>query len=927
MIGASAVESLLFSRYGTESLPLLFVLLGPVTFIVLGAYGALLGKIGPPRTVPATMVLMALSALAARAVVSSPSQELFQGLWLAMMVMWGVQMVAQWGLANRMHDMRQAKRLFPLYSAAMILGSSVGGLSTSPLALTIGTENLLLVWSATLFYSAWMTKKLTGLVSGQVVVRAQRPRAISLLLEGIRVVRKSRLLIWMAAVQLMLAMLYFLVAFVFATAAAQRFPATDELSAFLGAFFGVSSAIAFMVSLGVANRLFAAVGISASVVGMALVYALGFLSFAVTMAFGVVAIVRLVQLVWYNGVWGPGWQAMYNVVLEEHRDRVRTLLEGGALQLGISLSGALLLFVGTRPSSIVMTGFILAGGALVSALFVRSAYPSAVRAALEAGNPDVFVPPGQSLAKFRHDASAMRTLLAGAMDDDASVARISWSLLSEIGTQEERVRSSGLTHPDPHIRSLALLASGRGGFLDVDALSSALTDDDSGVRAAALDVLLEDPKREVAAIRDRMSHLIDDEHLPVAAKAANYLLCLGSLEVLDTVERWASSEDKNRRLAAMVAIKDVVEADEMVAKGLTDPEDEVRRAAVLNGGARLTADQLIELLLDPDEETAWAAADMLSDKQTSSDELWKVVQTHYCLPALSALARIGHDRERLQLYARAEIERAGALARWTTGVSASAPANALLKRHLEGLKRQATARAITAMVHDRVLVAEIVDGLASSNKVHRATAIETLESALERHLARPLVSAWEDQPPVMDEVDALRQLSVHEDGWIAALANICLQEGEPMRAAPGLNRVERVLMLSSVPLFANLSPADLHSIAEVTVENSYPDGSYIARQGEGGDEMHIIVSGHVHVLVAGKDGTEVQAGVRGPGEHVGEMAIISGSPRMASLRCEGQVRTISIDRTRFQRIVRDRIETGFAVMRALCDRVQEAYGI
>jgi CRP/FNR family transcriptional regulator, cyclic AMP receptor protein len=64
---------------------------------------------------------------------------------------------------------------------------------------------------------------------------------------------------------------------------------------------------------------------------------------------------------------------------------------------------------------------------------------------------------------------------------------------------------------------------------------------------------------------------------------------------------------------------------------------------------------------------------------------------------------------------------------------------------------------------------------------------------------------------------------------------------------------------------------------------------------------------------------------RGPGYIVGEMAIVAEQPRMASLVAVGHVRTLSIDRTRFQRILRERPDAALAVMRELVARLQEAH--
>jgi CRP-like cAMP-binding protein len=135
--------------------------------------------------------------------------------------------------------------------------------------------------------------------------------------------------------------------------------------------------------------------------------------------------------------------------------------------------------------------------------------------------------------------------------------------------------------------------------------------------------------------------------------------------------------------------------------------------------------------------------------------------------------------------------------------------------------------------------------------------------------------------------------------------------------------MDRVLLLGRVPLFRELSPADLKRVAESVTENAYVDGTVMAEQGDPGDAMHVVVSGDVRVMMGEETVAEVAR--RGPGYIVGEMAIVGEQPRMASLVAAGDVRTLSIDRKRFQRILRERPDAALAVMRELVSRLQEVH--
>ncbi len=144
-----------------------------------------------------------------------------------------------------------------------------------------------------------------------------------------------------------------------------------------------------------------------------------------------------------------------------------------------------------------------------------------------------------------------------------------------------------------------------------------------------------------------------------------------------------------------------------------------------------------------------------------------------------------------------------------------------------------------------------------------------------------------------------------------------------METLATLSLMERVLFLRKVPLFAGLAPSELRAVAEVCTEQVFGAGAALARQGEEGEELHIVVSGAIRVTVAA-GGAEHEVAVRRAGEYVGEMAIVSRAPRMASLAAVGDVRVLSIDRRRFERILRDRPEVGLAVMRVLADRLRES---
>ena len=139
-----------------------------------------------------------------------------------------------------------------------------------------------------------------------------------------------------------------------------------------------------------------------------------------------------------------------------------------------------------------------------------------------------------------------------------------------------------------------------------------------------------------------------------------------------------------------------------------------------------------------------------------------------------------------------------------------------------------------------------------------------------------------------------------------------------------LTIMDRIVFLRRVPLFAHIETADLKQIAQIASEHLYGDGDFIARQAEIGNEMFIIMSGEVRVVVRTTESQDRELARRQPGEVVGEMSILSQEPRMASLVAVGDVRTLTVEQRQFEGILRERPDTALAVMRVLCARLKES---
>src|SRR5881396_119423 len=96
-------------------------------------------------------------------------------------------------------------------------------------------------------------------------------------------------------------------------------------------------------------------------------------------------------------------------------------------------------------------------------------------------------------------------------------------------------------------------------------------------------------------------------------------------------------------------------------------------------------------------------------------------------------------------------------------------------------------------------------------------------------------------------------------------------------------------MLAKVPLFSGCSKRELAVIAQAAKEVRHKAGTVIAREGEYGIGLFLILEGKCRVTIGGKE-----KAILGPGDFFGEIALIDGGPRTATVTAITDVRLLGI---------------------------------
>jgi CRP-like cAMP-binding protein len=142
------------------------------------------------------------------------------------------------------------------------------------------------------------------------------------------------------------------------------------------------------------------------------------------------------------------------------------------------------------------------------------------------------------------------------------------------------------------------------------------------------------------------------------------------------------------------------------------------------------------------------------------------------------------------------------------------------------------------------------------------------------------------------------------------------------------NRLEelmtRVGLLKDVPLFAELSDAELAALAQDFTHLKFQQGEPIFYQGDPGHTLYIVEAGQVRIYVQSEDGQELSVTVCGPGDLFGEMAVIDGLPRSASAIAMEPTRVLSLSRERFREQLRRSPQFALNFMKALSVRIRSS---
>jgi CRP-like cAMP-binding protein len=126
-------------------------------------------------------------------------------------------------------------------------------------------------------------------------------------------------------------------------------------------------------------------------------------------------------------------------------------------------------------------------------------------------------------------------------------------------------------------------------------------------------------------------------------------------------------------------------------------------------------------------------------------------------------------------------------------------------------------------------------------------------------------------------------------------------------------------VLGQVPLFEGLSRRHLKKLAEHADEISFREKETIVEEDQPGGSFFVIVEGEVKVRQGGKE-----IATAGPGEFFGEISLLDGGPRSATVVADTPVVVIRLFKSSFDRVVKEEPQVAGKILTVVARRLREA---
>ncbi len=602
----TAAYALFLDRFDAKSLPYVYII--SAVFIALCGYlyGRLEERLPFAKGLILTLAAMFLSIALFYLVLQATASR-----WVLMaLVVWHNVMLAMvglefWGLAGRLLNVRQGKRLFGLIGVGEIVAGIISGFSIPILVGLMGTRQLFLLSAAGMGACLLVLIAITRAFSPQLT--RQEPTGRREEKDQPSELPRSRYLTLVLSFAALAVFGYYLLDYVFYGQVDAAYRTEAQIASFLGLFYGVLGVVNLISNAFLPGRVITRYGMS---IGLLLVPATVILGSGIAAAMGwagalgaffwVVAGTKLLDEVFRVSIEEPSLRILYQPFPVGQRIKAQTVLETRVEPLAGAVAGGLLLLFDVvfplSPVHVILLVLLICGGWIAVSLVLRREYTAVLMRALTKRKLG-----GRALSL--EDSASESVLRRGLSSQTPGVVIYCLEVLEEI--EHEKLPAylqNLLDHQAPEVRKYVLERIGALG------MAGALPAVVERLRAEPSPPVLGTALRTLCAVSEteafeKVFPYLDSPDPELRKGAMVGLLSHGGIDgVLSAGGNLnallASEESADRMLAAHVLGEVGISGFyRPLLKLLQDPDMDVRRAAVVASG-NLKSPRLLPPLLE-----------------------------------------------------------------------------------------------------------------------------------------------------------------------------------------------------------------------------------------------------------------------------------------------------------------------------------------
>jgi hypothetical protein len=961
----SFADAAILSRYSVRVLPFYLVLSSLCAVLLAAGYSALTQRRAAGAVDMGLDLGLAVAAWGALAVFQGNGQGRMGPAVFAtaigLVAFSAVASLAAWNAVASTVSGRRARLLLPRAGAAATAGAIMAGFGSSVLVARFGVEALPRVASVLALAMAVLSGSLQRAVGTPTSAPTAEPERAERSKEQAR-----RLVLWLVVAAIAESAASSLLEFQFKATLKTSYR-KDEIGAFIAALYGTTNLGTLCLQLFIVPRILS----SRSVMAMFTVHPSAILLMFTGLlgwpGLRVLAFGRTVDSALKFSVSRSTQEVSLSALPGHEGGRWKVLLRGGAGQIGGIMAGVFLLAQqsAAMPSATLLSwvGLGLSIVWLWAARKSGSSYVSSLGAAL--GMSRVGTESRAHAARVARVARVDRRLLDKAVarlgDAEPRLAALGRAMLTRACPRSSELEPY-LVHPDAKVReALFAIAALRPDPSARVALSAAVEveEDEAALAMGFRALAAHDETSQEARARN-----LEGGKNAVSIAASAYLaeLCAVPAEETWRTARallardgtWAASIFRRRTADGTLAESEV----DAELSSRMERQDAGTRREVFRCVAALGRDALLEAwlaVLDRGDPVALAALSDLDASGLSRLASWlSGVSAEKSFHGAGARARARVARalcksptpecvtllQRLSGDLDAEVRDSAmwALSRqaeqhkeliprsvWSRALAAELP---LLERYLavrapQGMRPESHERELSLRIArclSRVLglVAMMAAGTTGNRQTVRA-AERRLRSPLssERHgaldLLQEVVQGDDEQSRLLSLIERSlgAQTSLPTPAALDALTTV-----DPWLASVLSHREDTSTShfeaLRRTPLLAEVPAEALRQLARAAEEVEIDAGGIVVRQRERGESAYVVLLGRLDVLRDGR-----MTGSVGPGEVFGELALVDGAPRTATVRAQGPSRLLCLPRAAFVDALAASPEMGMALLRSL----------